>query len=82
VSRAEGPLVAGTSPCGISYRQSLILQFIEAYLTRNGYPPTHEEIRAGLGLSSKSTVHYHLEMLEYAGRISRTRNTPRGIRLK
>lgn len=64
-----------------SHRQYLILHFIRAYIAANGYPPSHEEIKAALGMSTKSLVNYHLECLESAGYLTRKRNTPRGIRI-
>ncbi len=66
---------------GISTKQSEMLAFIEGFMEENGYPPTLEEIRAGLDISSKSLVNYHLEALEKAGHLSRAPNTSRGIRL-
>lgn len=65
----------------ISDKQKQMLAFIETFVGRNGYPPTHEEIRAGLKISTKSLVNYHLEALEGASLLSRSPNTPRGIRL-
>lgn len=65
----------------ISKKQREMLAFIEDFVEGNGYPPTHEEIRAGLNISSKSLVNYHLEALENAALITRSPNTPRGIRL-
>lgn len=65
----------------ISARQASILAFIRAHLTSHGYPPTLEEIRAGLGISAKSVVAHHLERLERAGLIERTPGVSRGIRL-
>jgi repressor LexA len=62
-------------------KQKQILKFIEQFLEQNGYPPTYEEIRAGLNFSSKSLVNYHLEALENAGRLSRSPQTTRGLRL-
>jgi repressor LexA len=58
-----------------------VLEFLEAYLVENGYPPTYEEIREAVGLSSKSHVDYYLEGLEEDGLIERTPHTPRGLRL-
>lgn len=65
----------------ISNKQKEMLAFIEEFVVRNGYPPTYEEIRTGLEISSKSLVNYHLEVLENAALIARSPNTPRGIRL-
>lgn len=65
----------------ISDKQKQMLAFIETFVGKNGYPPTHEEIRAGLKISTKSLVNYHLEALAGAYLLSRSPNTPRGIRL-
>lgn len=66
----------------VSERQQEILGFITAFVAENGYPPTHEEIRTGLDLSTKSLVSHHLEALQAAGHLSRVPNTPRGLRLR
>jgi repressor LexA len=66
----------------ISDKQREMLAFIERFVEEKGYPPTFEEIRTGLKISSKSLVNYHLEVLENAGLLSRSPNTPRGIRLR
>ena len=65
----------------ISDKQQEMLAFIETFVDENGYPPTYEEIRTGLNISSKSLVNYHLEVLENAALLTRSPNTPRGIRL-
>lgn len=58
-----------------------ILRFVESFVDENGYPPTYDEIRESVGLSSKSHVYYYLEALEDEGLIERTPRTPRGLRL-
>ena len=65
----------------ISDKQERMLAFIEEFVQTNGYPPTYEEIRAGLNISTKSLVDYHLGVLENADFITRIPNTPRGLRL-
>jgi len=65
----------------VSDKQREMLAFIEEFMDEHGYPPTYEEIRVGLQISTKSLVNYHLEVLENAGSITRSPNTPRGIRL-
>jgi len=65
----------------LTTKQQAILNFIQDFMARHHYPPTYEEIRSGLGLSTKSLVDYHLSALEEAGFISRDRATPRGLRL-
>lgn len=62
-------------------RQQAILEFIETFIADNRYPPTYEEIRRGLGLSTKSLVNHHLSALEEAGYLERDRSTSRGLRL-
>ena len=65
----------------LTHRQLAVLSFIEAFIASNRYPPTYEEIRRGLGLSTKSLVNHHLNALEEAGVIERDRLTSRGLRL-
>jgi len=65
----------------ISDKQKEMLAFIETFVEESGYPPTLEEIREGLEISTKSLVNYHLEVLENAGHLTRSPNTSRGIRL-
>ncbi len=65
----------------ISPKQQAMLTFIEEFITDRGYPPTYEEIRVGMKLSTKSLVDYHLTALEEAGKIQRDPATPRGLRL-
>jgi len=66
---------------GISDKQCEMLAFIENFVAQHGYPPTREEIRTGLNISTKSLVNYHLEALENAALLTRIPNTPRGLRL-
>ena len=66
---------------GISDKQGEMLAFIEDFVARHSYPPTREEIRIGLNISTKSLVNYHLEALEAAALITRIPNTPRGLKL-
>ena len=62
-------------------RQEQVLEFVEDYVGGYGYPPTYDEIREAVGLSSKSHVDYYLQALEQQGLIERTPRTPRGLRL-
>ena len=66
---------------GISDKQGEMLAFIENFVAQHGFPPTREEIRIGLNISTKSLVNYHLEALENAALLTRIPNTPRGLRL-
>ncbi len=65
----------------LTKRQKAVQNFIEAFIAEKGYPPTHEEIRQGLKMSTKSLVNHHLRALEKKGKIEREPDTPRGIKL-
>ncbi len=68
----------------VSQRQDFrreVLRFVEGFVKENGYPPTYDEIRESVGLSSKSHVDYYLDALEEDGLIERSPRTPRGLRL-
>ncbi len=60
-------------------RQIAIYDFIRAYSTEHGYPPSVREIGAAVGLASPSTVHMHLKVLEEQGLIKRDSKKPRTI---
>ena len=62
-------------------RPRQMLEFIERYLDKNGYPPTVREIGKAVGISSTSHVTYYLDQLEAREYIVRERSVSRGIRL-
>lgn len=62
-------------------RQKRVLEFLKWFIGVNDYPPTCEEIRAGLKLKSTSMVHRDLRALEEAGLIERTPGVRRGLRI-
>ncbi|TDD37916.1 MarR family transcriptional regulator [Actinomadura sp. KC06] len=66
---------------GLSMRQRAVLASIRESVQRRGYPPTVREICAAVGVTSTSTVHYHLRVLERAGFVSRGPAHFRGILL-
>jgi repressor LexA len=57
-----------------------ILDFISDFLAAHHYPPTVAEIATGTG-KVKSVVQHHLNRLERDGQITRTRRSPRSIKL-
>ena len=63
-------------------KQKKILEFVTNYMTENGYPPSIREICQGVGLSSTSTVHAHLETLKKNGLLEKADSKSRGIRVK
>lgn len=67
--------------CGLSTRQAAILDFIKAEIQKKGYPPSVREIGEAVGLSSPSTVHSHLEVLEKKGYIRRDESKPRALEI-
>lgn len=60
-------------------RQKQILDYIDKNITDYGYAPTLTEIAGHFGLSSLSTVHEHLAVLEKKGLIRRYKGAVRGI---
>lgn len=63
----------------ISPRQKEILEIIKKGITLKGYPPSVREIGEAVGLTSSSTVHNHLTILEEKGYIRRDPTKPRAI---
>lgn len=63
----------------VTRRQKEILDFLEAFVTRNGYSPSFEEIARGMGLKSLATVHKHITNLEKKGMLDRVHNRSRSI---
>ena len=47
-----------------------VLAFVGAYIDEFGYGPTVQEIGDAVGLSSKASVHYHLERLRGSGHVT------------
>jgi repressor LexA len=63
----------------VTRRQKEILDFLESFVTRNGYSPSFEEIARGIGLKSLATVHKHITNLEKKGLLNRVHNRSRSI---
>lgn len=55
----------------VTKRQREILEFIKAFVERNGYAPSLEEIAAKFSLRSVATVHKHLSNLMERGMLRR-----------
>ena len=65
----------------LTRRQKQVYDFISAFVDRNGYSPSYEEIAEGLGLSSLATVHKHISNLEEKQLLRRDYNRSRSIDL-
>ncbi len=61
-------------------RRRRIIDYIKQHIQDNGYPPTVREIGQHVGLSSSSSVHFHLKALERAGYLERDGSLTRAIR--
>ena len=54
-------------------------EFIKRYIAKHGYGPSYEEIRQGIGVKSKSTVLYHVQLLIHDGLVEAA---PEGARAR
>lgn len=63
-------------------RRQQILDYIERVLREQGYPPTVREIGKAVGLSSSSSVQFHLNALRDAGYLERDGSLTRALRLR
>lgn len=63
----------------LTKRQRQVLDYIDACVRRQGYPPSVREIGEAVGLSSSSTVHAHLAALQEKGYLRRDPSKPRAI---
>lgn len=66
---------------GATKRQSECLKFIRAHFARHGRSPKLEEIKLGLGYSSRAGIHRLVTGLIARGHITRASKRMRGIKL-
>ncbi len=66
---------------GLSERQIKILEVLDNFQQKNGYPPSIREICEKAEISSTSVVNYYLDRLEETGYIERDGRVSRGIRV-
>ncbi|MDO5540585.1 MAG: hypothetical protein Q4F83_11035 [Eubacteriales bacterium] len=70
-----------STKCGAEKREQ-ILQYIIAYISQHGYPPTLREIGKGVGLKSTSSVQSHLNWMFACGTLETdAAGSPRAIRV-
>jgi len=65
----------------LSERQIKILETLDSFQKKNGYPPSIRQIGAKTNITSTSVVNYYLDQLEELGYIERDKSVSRGIRL-
>lgn len=56
-----------------------VLTFVTQFVERHGWSPSLGEIGAGVGLSSTSTVKYHIDKLVRSGDLAARRGHPRSL---
>ena len=66
----------------LTKRQLAILEFIEAQVRENGFPPSVREIGAEVGLNSPSSVHSQLATLQKHGYLRRDPAKTRAIKVR
>ncbi|MHB9946566.1 repressor LexA [Clostridium botulinum] len=62
-------------------KQNEVYNFIKLQIKEKGYPPSVREICKAVGLSSTSSVHFHLKRLEKEGLIKRDSSKTRAIEI-
>ncbi|MBI5251213.1 MAG: transcriptional repressor LexA [Desulfomonile tiedjei] len=65
----------------LTKKQKQVLDYIRSFIAENEHAPSYEEIAHGLGLSSPSTIHSHVEKLEQKGYLKKKWNANRSIDL-
>src|SRR5579863_4640251 len=63
----------------LSGKRRQILDFIALQIRERGFPPSVREIGEAVGLTSSSTVHTHLQVLQREGFLQRDPTKPRAI---
>jgi repressor LexA len=66
----------------LSDKRQEILLYITECLSDRGYPPSVREIGEAVGLTSSSTVHAHLSVLQREGYLRRDPTKPRAIEVR
>jgi repressor LexA len=64
---------------GLTARQTRILEHLQEFMERRGYPPSMREIGEAVGLTSSSSVAHQLKVLEEKGFVRRDPNRPRAL---
>lgn len=63
----------------LTKRRKEVLDFMKAYLKKNGYSPSLQEIQKKLKLASVSTAHFHVSKLQDGGYITKQSGKARSI---
>jgi repressor LexA len=74
-------MMARKRKAGLTDPQIRVLEVLDRFQRKSGYPPSIREIKDKAQLSSTSVVNYYLDQLEEMGYIERDEHVSRGIRL-
>src|SRR3989339_51712 len=66
----------------LTKRQKEILDFVQYSQKKRGISPSLKEISKHSGLSSLSTIHYHIKSLQEKGYLYKQENRPRAISVR
>jgi repressor LexA len=66
----------------LTWRQRKVLQVIRESVQQRGYPPSMREIGEAVGLTSTSSVSYHLSVLQKKGYLHRDVGRPRPVEVR
>lgn len=66
-------------PMELSATERQILNTITSHVDEYGWPPTVQELCDAVGVTSKSTMHHHLTVLEAHGWLRRKAGSPRAL---
>lgn len=78
----RNPDAPGPPRRGLSDPQRRIRQFLEDFIQRRGFPPSLREIADAVGLSSTSSVSYHLGRLRKMGLVDWEPRCPRTAKVR
>ncbi len=65
----------------LTKKQKKIFDYIQTYFQRNGYSPSHEEMRKHFKLSSVSTINHYMKILQKKGYIKHEKNAARAVEI-
>ena len=65
----------------LTKKQKQVLDYIKEFVQEHNYAPTYEEIAAGIGLSSPSTIYVHVVNLIVKGYLTKRWNANRSLEL-
>lgn len=65
----------------LTRKQKEVLDFIQAFVKKEGYGPSLKEIKEAMGFTSHSTAQFHVNQLAEKGFLKKSSGSVRGIEL-